>query len=249
MFRKLTASSAFQRIVSWILAKYMQFCAATKRWDRRGEEHRDVCTETGDGMIAAFWHSRIVLSFMGWDRKASQTPTMLISRSREGDLIAHFARNLSISVVRGSSRNTRKSKQKGGVKALRDMQRAIENGACVGLTVDGPRGPRQRASMGVIQLAKMTGKPIMIYSLSVSNKKVFNSWDRFIVPFPFGKGVVIWKEPLFVGENATDEEMETARLELERRLNDATREADQAIGGPVIEPAAPRPASSAEVGK
>jgi lysophospholipid acyltransferase (LPLAT)-like uncharacterized protein len=240
MFRKLTASSAFQRIVSWILAKYMQICAATKRWERRGVEHRDACTRTGEGMVAAFWHSRIALSFMGWDREAPQTPTMLISRSREGDLIAHFARNLSISVVRGSSRNTRKTKQKGGVKALRDMQRAVENRACVGLTVDGPRGPRQRASMGVIQLAKMTGKPIMIYSLSVSNKKVFNSWDRFIIPYPFGKGVVIWKEPLFVSENATEKEMEGARLELERRLNDATREADEAVGGPVIEPAAPR---------
>ena len=249
MFRKLTASSAFQRIVSWILAKYMQFCAATKQWERRGIEHRDVCTRTGEGMVAAFWHSRLTLSFMGWDRQAPQTPTMLISRSREGDLIAHFARNLSIGVIRGSSRNTRKSKQKGGLKALRDMQRAVENGACVGLTVDGPRGPRQRASMGVVQLAKMTGKPIMIYSLSVSHKKIFNSWDRFIVPFPFGKGIVIWKEPLFIDENASEADMEIARFELERRLNEATREADEAMGGPVIEPGTSRRTLRAEADK
>lgn len=200
-------------------------------------------------MVAAFWHSRLTLSFMGWDRQAPQTPTMLISRSREGDLIAHFARNLSISVIRGSSRNTRKSKQKGGLKALRDMQRAVDNGACVGLTVDGPRGPRQRASMGVVQLAKMTGKPIMIYSLSVSHKKIFNSWDRFIIPFPFGKGIVIWKEPLFIDENASEADMEMARFELERRLNEATREADEAMGGPVIEPGTSRRTLRAEADK
>jgi lysophospholipid acyltransferase (LPLAT)-like uncharacterized protein len=240
MLRSITSSAAFQTALSWVLAKYMQFCAATKSWERRGREHLDVCTGTGEGMVAAFWHSRIGLSFMGWDRKAPQTPTMLISRSREGDFIARFARNLSIATVRGSSRNTRKTKQKGGMTAFRDMARAIENGACMGLTIDGPRGPRQRASMGVIQLARTTGKPIMIFSWSVTHKKVFNSWDRFILPVPFGKGVVIWKEPIYVPANADDEQMEALRLELEQKLNEATREADEAVGGPVIEPAEPR---------
>lgn len=240
MLQSITSSAAFQTALSWVLAKYMQFCAATKSWERRGREHLDVCTGTGEGMVAAFWHSRIGLSFMGWDRKAPQTPTMLISRSREGDFIARFARNLSIATVRGSSRNTRKTKQKGGMTAFRDMARAIENGACMGLTIDGPRGPRQRASMGVIQLARTTGKPIMIFSWSVTHKKVFNSWDRFILPVPFGKGVVIWKEPIYVPANADDEQMEALRLELEQKLNEATREADEAVGGPVIEPAEPR---------
>jgi len=245
MLRSLTSSAAFQQVISWILAKYMQFCAATKSWDRRGMEHLDACTQSGEGLISAMWHSRLSLSFMGWDRKAPQKPTMLISRSREGDFIARFARNIDVDVVRGSSQNSRKTKQKGGMTAFRDMQRAIENKACMGLTVDGPRGPRQRASMGAIQLARITGRPIMIFSLSVTHKKIFNSWDRFMLPFPFGKGVVIWKEPIRVPADADDEAMETLRLELERRLNDASREADEAVGGPVIEPADPRPARRA----
>jgi len=240
MLRSLTSSAAFQQVISWILAKYMQFCAATKSWDRRGVEHLDVCTQTGEGLISAMWHSRLSLSFLGWDRKASQRPAMLISRSREGDFIARFAQNIGVDVVRGSSQNSSKTKQKGGMTAFRDMQRAIENNVCMGLTVDGPRGPRQRASMGVIQLAKITGKPIMIFSLSVTHKKIFNSWDRFILPFPFGKGVLIWKAPLFVPADAGDDQMEALRLELENRLNAASREADEAVGGPVIEPAEPR---------
>lgn len=246
MLRSLTSSAVFQTAISWVLAKYMQFCAASRKWERRGQEHRDVCTQTGEGFIAAFWHSRITLSFMAWDRTAPQIPTMLISRSREGDFIARFARNLSIATVRGSSRNSRKTKQKGGMTAFRDMVRAIENGACMGLTIDGPRGPRQRASMGVIQLARTTGKPIMVFSLSISNKKVFNSWDRFFLPFPFGKGIIIWKEPLHVPPDADDARMEALRNELETRLNDATREADEAMGGPVIEPAEPRLSRKAE---
>jgi len=240
MLKSLTQYAPVQIAVAWLLANYMRFCAATKRWEYRGLEHREALVATQTGVVAAFWHSRIGLSFLGWDRAARQHPTMLISRSREGDFIARFARTLNIAVVRGSSRNTRKDKAKGGLSAFRAMTRAVENNACMGLTLDGPRGPRQRASLGAIKLAQATGAPIMIFSWSVTNKMVAKSWDRFFVPYPFGRGVIIWKKPLYVPAEADSDAMEALRLELETRLNEATREADEACGGPVIEPAPAR---------
>tara|TARA_R110002072_G_scaffold67969_3_gene166096 strand:- start:2126 stop:2869 length:744 start_codon:yes stop_codon:yes gene_type:complete len=240
MLKAFTQSAPVQNAVAWILANYMRLCAGTKRWDQRGREHLETVTRHPKGVVAAFWHSRIGLSFVGWDMKARQRPTMLISRSREGEFIARFARVLNIAVVRGSSRNARKDKDKGGLTAFRAMTRAVENDACMGLTIDGPRGPRQRASLGALKLAQATGAPILIFSWSVTNKMVAKSWDRFVLPYPFGRGVIIWKEPLFVPADADADRLETLRLELENRLNDATREADEACGGPVIEPAEPR---------
>lgn len=240
MLKALVQSAPVQIAAAWCLANYMRLCAGTKRWDMRGRHHLDAVTQGGTGVVAAFWHSRIGLSFVGWDMTAKQKPHMLISRSREGEFIARFARVLNIGVVRGSSRNDRKDKGKGGLTAFRAMSRAVEDKACMGLTIDGPRGPRQRASLGAIKLAQATGAPIMIFSWSVTNKLVAKSWDRFIVPYPFGRGVIVWKEPLHVPADAGPADLEILRQELERRLNDATREADEACGGPVIEPAAPK---------
>ena len=236
MVKRLTRSAPFQIAVSWLLARYMQLCAATTRWEYRGRDHIEAVTERGGGVVAAFWHSRIALSFMAWPRSAPQKPAMLISRSKEGDFIARFARHLDIATVRGSSRNQRKDKAKGGVAAFRDMDRWVDDGNCMGLTIDGPRGPRQRATMGALRLAKATGAPIMIFSWSVTNKHIAKSWDRFILPLPFGRGVVVWGESIVVPANASVQEMERLRLVLEDRLNAITLEADRACGGPISEP-------------
>lgn len=240
MLKSLIASAPFQIVVSWILAKYMQFCAATTRWEFRGVEHRDAMIESGEGLCGAFWHSRIAQSFMGWRPDAPQQAHMLISRSREGEFISRFARHLGIGVVRGSSRNERKSKEKGSLSAFREMVRVVERKQGMALTVDGPRGPRQRVSMGVIKLAQATGKPILPYTWSSTHKIVSKSWDRFYIPLPFGKGIVIWNAPLPVPQDASDAQLEAMRVELENGLNRITQEADEFTGGPVIEPAEPR---------
>lgn len=236
MVKRLTRSAPFQIAVSWMLARYMQLCAATTRWEYHGREHIESLTERGDGIVAAFWHSRIALSFMAWPRSAPQKPAMLISRSQEGSLIARFARHLDIATVRGSSRNQRKDKGKGGMAAFRDMDRWVSDGNCMGLTIDGPRGPRQRATIGALRLAKSTGAPIMIFSWSVTNKHVAKSWDRFLLPLPFGRGVVVWGESIVVPADAGPQELERLRQVLEDRLNTITRQADQACGGPESEP-------------
>ncbi|WP_421792541.1 lysophospholipid acyltransferase family protein [Hyphobacterium sp.] len=240
MLHSSTISSLFLSGFSWLLAKYMQFCVATKRWEYIGLENRDACMKGGEGLIGAFWHSRITLAYHAIDRTAPQTVTILISRSKEGEIIARFSEHLQMKTVRGSSQNFRKSKSKGGMTAFREMVRVVENKDAMAITIDGPRGPRQRASMGVIQLAKATGQPILPFTWSATHKKVFNSWDRFFLPFPFGKAVMMWLDPLYVPGDADEAQMEALRLQLEERLNAATREADEKMGGPTSEPAEPR---------
>jgi lysophospholipid acyltransferase (LPLAT)-like uncharacterized protein len=106
------------------------------------------------------------------------------------------------------------------------MVRTLKSGCDVAITPDGPRGPRYTAQNGAVVLAKLTGVPICPVSFGASKKKQFSSWDGFILPHLFSKGVFIWGEPIFVGEDADKEEIGKKRTELEVSLKELTKKAD-----------------------
>jgi len=116
------------------------------------------------------------------------------------------------------------------------MIKTLRAGGCVGITPDGPRGPRMRAQMGVISLAQISGVPIFPATYSVSRCKIINSWDRFIIALPFNRGIYLWDEPIFVPKNANAEVLETKRKLLENRLNILCEKADKMVGLSSINP-------------
>jgi lysophospholipid acyltransferase (LPLAT)-like uncharacterized protein len=97
---------------------------------------------------------------------------------------------------------------------------------------DGPRGPRRQAQIGVIELAKLTGKAILPLSFSASRRKLFNTWDQFLLPYPFSKGVFIWGEPIYVDQEGDRAHLEERRILLENRLNELTERADHYFDSP-----------------
>ena len=107
------------------------------------------------------------------------------------------------------------------------MVRAIKNGSDMAIVPDGPRGPRHRLQLGVIELARRTGNPILPLTFSASKKKIFKTWDRFLLPYPFSKGVFVWGEPIYVDRDGERDYLEEMRLLVERRLNELTEEADR----------------------
>ena len=118
------------------------------------------------------------------------------------------------------------------------MARHIEGGGVIAMTPDGPRGPRMHVKRGPIQLAKLAGAPLMGVTWSTSNRIVFDSWDRFILPLPFGRGALIWTDPIAPpAMDASDAEFEAVRLKLENEMNRIAAEADRIAGVEVIEPA------------
>jgi lysophospholipid acyltransferase (LPLAT)-like uncharacterized protein len=169
--------------------------------------------ETG---IVAFWHSRLLM--MPFLRRKRRV-TMLISRHRDGELISRAIRLFPVDPVRGST-------TRGGARALRELARAIKKGSHVVITPDGPRGPRNVAQAGAIMLASRTGRPIFPVTFSASRKKIFNSWDRFLFPSPFSRGVFVWGEPIWVGPEEDQASMEEKRRTLQERLNEITAQAD-----------------------
>lgn len=110
---------------------------------------------------------------------------------------------------------------------MREMLKASEDGYDIAITPDGPRGPRYRVQNGIIELARRTGMPIIPISFNASRKKVFRSWDRFLLPYPFSRGVFIFGKPLLVPQQMSESLFEQTRLLLEGRLREITDRADR----------------------
>jgi hypothetical protein len=100
------------------------------------------------------------------------------------------------------------------------------HGSDIAIVPDGPRGPRHQVQIGVIELAKLTGRAVIPLTFSASKRKIFNTWDQFLLPYPFSKGVFIWGEPIYVDQNGDRTYLEEKRILLENRLKELTERAD-----------------------
>lgn len=221
------------------MAGYVRLVNRSTRWKVEGQELVDPIWRGGEGVVGAMWHSRILLTMAAWPPNKpprKQRPSFLISLSPDGEFVSKAALLLGAGVVRGSGANRKKKKNKGGPAAFRKMIAQIEAGGCLAITPDGPRGPRMRASLGAVQLAAKTGAPILCLGAASTNAKLFDTWDRFCLPLPFGRGAIIWQGPIFVPKNADDELLETKRLEMENLINKATVRADILCGQSPVEP-------------
>lgn len=233
---KLPKSSFVHRTVGRIVGAYMLFCGWTTRWERVNADGAKRLWATGKPMIACFWHGRITLTHVGWRQSEGAPRTlMLISQSKEGEAITQACQMVGLDVIRGSTDTAHKLK--GGKQALLGMARTLRAGGSVAITPDGPKGPRMRAQLGVIQLAKLSGAPLVCLGWATRGRKVFDSWDNFVLPLPFGRGVYVWGEPIHVPRDADDDAMEAARLALEGELTRVAHEADRRVGVTPIAPA------------
>ena len=219
------------------IALYLRFVYATSRWTFVNPELRD--TLRGGPVIVVFWHSR--LAAMPHVFRAFRPSHMLISSHRDGELIARTMEIMGFSTVRGSTARQKpgeeRAKDKGGAAALRRMIRILKMGGWVGITPDGPRGPRMRVSPGTIALAALSGAPLLAVSYSSSSAIRFNSWDRFLLPLPFGHIHVAFAGPLTVAERLDDEAAAQSRRALEAMMNQVTEGCDRAAGQEIVQPA------------
>ncbi len=205
------------RIIPWFYSFVLRFLAVTIRKQTQCPEFPETFWQKGQHVIIAFWHQRLLMMpFLPHQGRVG----MLISRHRDGEFIARAVRFFGIDSVRGST-------TRGGLSALRGMVRFFKGGANLAITPDGPQGPRHIVQIGVVELARQTGAPILPVTYAASRKKVFSSWDHFIFPLPFSRVVFRWGEPVFVPRNADSRELEAKRSLLENSLKKITEEADR----------------------
>ncbi|MDX2234195.1 MAG: lysophospholipid acyltransferase family protein [Hyphomonadaceae bacterium] len=243
--KKLLDNPLTQRLLGLLLGAWMRLVERTTRWEFGGLPVAEALRQAGGPVVLVFWHGRLMQAHAGWQAHSGGKPTtMLISQSREGEVIAIATHTLGVDTIRGST--AKAGKDKGGTEAMRAMMRRLKQGGAVAITPDGPKGPRMRAEMGVVQLARLSGAPVVGLAWSTSGRRVFSSWDSFVLPLPFGRGVFIFGEPIRVDRRADDAQMEAARLAVETELVRITQEADRRVGVAPIEPAAPAPATLAQ---
>lgn len=192
----------------------------TWRIEWRGMDNYEAAREMGEQAIFAFWHGRLlVLSYSHRGREIQ----VLASEHQDGDLMGRTITWLGFGHRKGST-------SRGGARALRELTVVLKDGLDVGLTVDGPRGPRGVVRQGAVELARMTGSVVVPISNASRPRRLFRSWDRFQLPAPFARVVVAYGTPVLVPEAADSEERERLRLELQQRLNDLTARLDADLG-------------------
>jgi len=181
-----------QTILSSLLAAWMRFCFLTIRWTWEGREHAEGVWKAGGGVICTFWHSRIGLSPACWPLDRAQAAKALISLSPDGQFIARAVALQGFPAVRGSSANKDKADAaKGGSRALRDGLKQLKIGA-LAITPDGPRGPVRVMAEGMPLMARMSGAPVLFIGMSCNPAVRLNSWDRALLPLPFGRGAIVY---------------------------------------------------------
>jgi lysophospholipid acyltransferase (LPLAT)-like uncharacterized protein len=229
LVKRLTRSDSVRAALCWLGSLYIRLVRNTGSWHVEGAAIPAAFWDKDEPFILAFWHGRIMMMPYCWRR--DKPINMLISQHRDGQFIAKTVSHFGIDTVAGSS-------SKGGSAALRAMLRSLKQGQAVGITPDGPRGPRMRAADGVIHVARMSGAPIIPCGFSARRRKLLGSWDRFTVAYPFSRGVFVWGEPVRVPSDASPEALEQARLAVENGLTDVTQAADRLMGHAPVEPAA-----------
>jgi len=213
----------------FLASLYIRFIYMTQRWEKSVPEKVQALIDEKKPIIFCFWHGRLLL--------ASQfTPkgyrmNVIISLHKDGEWIARIVKFFRMNLIRGSS-------SKGGMNAVKASYEVLNKPShCLGITPDGPRGPRMRISGNVIEIAKRTGAPIVPFTCSSSRSKHLRTWDRFLLSYPFGKAIAIFGQPLYISENISKTEIGEAEKQLEDEMNSITAYADAQLGIAKIFPA------------
>jgi lysophospholipid acyltransferase (LPLAT)-like uncharacterized protein len=193
---------------------YISFVGLTSRIRWEGLEHLEAAEKPGRGFIYAFWHQRQVLFTYTHRGKGA---SILVSRSKDGDIIAETMRLSGLLAVRGSS-------SRGAAQAAREMLDILDRGGIVGVSPDGPKGPAREVKAGALYLAQKSGRWILPIANAIGRRvELQKAWDHFHVPLPFSRICVQHGRPLRVLEG---DDLEAKAAQLKEELDRITREAD-----------------------
>jgi len=215
---------AVQASLSWLFSGWLRLALSTIHWRRENQDPVEAIWAEGGGVIICFWHSRISLSPACWPLDRAQSPRAMVSLSPDGEFIARAVQRLGIPAIRGSSsKKSARDKAKGGAEAFRDGLRWLRQDGAVALTPDGPRGPVETMAEGAVMLARMSGAPVLLVGLACSPALALNTWDRGQLPIPFGRGAIVWGDPIRI-EREVD--VPSLAADWATRLSALTRQAE-----------------------
>ncbi len=218
--RRLKKKRWLQKTIGVLAAEYLRLVWKTSRFTIEPVEIYQRI-EPEQPLIIAMWHGQ---HFMAPFLRQRHRVMVLISRHVDGEINAIAAQRLGVNTIRGSGDHSRRFATKGGVAAFKDMLEAIVDGWNMALTADVPKVSRV-AGLGVVTLARESGRPIYPVSLATSRRVVLDNWDRSEINLPFSRGAIVVGEAIRVPVDADAQMLEQARSVLERALNAASNRA------------------------
>jgi lysophospholipid acyltransferase (LPLAT)-like uncharacterized protein len=229
LLRNTLRSSWFQRAAGFLAAEYLRLVWRT---NKISFDPPDIYALVEPQMpaIFVFWHGQHFLTPFVKTKESHRTK-VLISLHRDGEFNALAAERLGVGTIRGSGDHGSAFHRKGGVGAFMEMVRALEEGYNVAVTADVPKRARV-VGLGLIKLAKQSGRPIMPFAIATSRFIQLKNWDRTTINLPFGRGAAVGIEAIHVPPDADAETMEKLRAKVEATLNDTTDRAYAQIGRP-----------------
>lgn len=199
------------QIITLLLNIFVRFFHLTYRYVVIGEEN--IIKAKGSNKFETYvlctWHQ---MMFSTLTHCIGKQYALIVSRSKDGDFIANVCKTFGHIPARGSS-------SKGGKEALIEVIKVMKKGVPAAMAVDGPRGPFHEPKPGSIEMARQTNSCVVPWSSYPDRFWCFHkSWDKFILPKPFAKIVIVYGEPILVNENVTREEFESLNLLLKNKL-------------------------------
>lgn len=221
-------SAFIQHSLATFFAAWLKFCYATIRWTSEGQDMAEGVWAREGGAILCFWHAQIPMAPQCWPQAPHrQDMRALISLSADGEFIALTVQKIGFPAIRGSSKKASDpAKNKNGEQALRDMARWVRGGGGIAITPDGPRGPAEVMQGGALTVARITGAPAIFCGLAVNPCLRAGSWDRTVIPLPFGKGAIVWDGPAFVEKG---DDMDAMTADWAARLTAVQRRAEALV--------------------
>jgi len=161
------------------------------------------------GKVLAGWHGRTFVAAIVFRRRSVWT---IISQSNDGDMQNRIFQRLGFNTIRGST-------GRGGVRAAVEAIKVLREGVTMAFTPDGPRGPSGIVQSGIMLMAQKSGASLIPVGVSAARRWIYPAWDRYLIPKPFSKAIMIFGDPIRVAADADDAQVEQARAQLESELH------------------------------
>ena len=214
ILKRFSKTKYGQKSIGFLFYLITKFICFSIRWKCYDEDQKSNIFNKKNQYIFCCWHNRL---FLGPHLLPRNRIINALQSSHSDGMITSIAfKYLGMNVILGSS-------MKGGMQAFRKMVKCIQNGESIAITPDGPKGPKETVKEGVIKLAQITGIPIVPLVWSTKKFKIIDSWDNFVIPFPFSKGIYTFGKPIYVDKKISENNFEILRLEVESEIKRLTK--------------------------
>ena len=211
MIKTFLKNYFIKKFISLVGALYVYIVYISSQKTFINKDNFDKLILENKSFIYALWHDQLLLSPFTWQTK--NRIDILISKHKDGDIIADLIKYHGFNSIRGSTNNPNKEKEKNTITSIRKIIKTLKANVSIGITPDGPRGPRHKVSEGTINISRISNKKILPMALAYKKQWVLNTWDKFIIPKPFNKICIVWGDTIDIEINKIDVPIQQEALE------------------------------------